>query len=56
MDEMPSLELDLDTELTRHFAHHQLGMSYGNQMVGNAALLPTLPNNGLAPLNFLQDY
>jgi hypothetical protein len=42
-NEMPSTELKLGTELTRHFAHHSLnGVPYG-EMVGNAALLPTLP-------------
>jgi hypothetical protein len=37
--EMPSPELDLDTGLTRHFAYHQWGMGYEDQMMGNATLL-----------------
>ena len=30
-------------KLTRHFAHHQWGTHGAKKMVGNAALLPTLP-------------
>ncbi len=40
---MSSKMFNIGTKLTRHFAHHQWGTARCVEMVGNAALSPTLP-------------